>query len=118
MHGMSSCSSGFKTLTRPSVGFNLMTEVVHCQKSDYNIYIGRQNRNLPQSKWANPFMIGKNGNRTECIEKYRDWIKSQPQLLEDIHELEGKVLGCWCKPQDCHGDILIELLQKRDILEY
>jgi hypothetical protein len=20
--------------------------------------------------------------------------------------LRGKILGCWCKPLDCHGDIL------------
>lgn len=96
-----------------------MNYVVHCQKSDYDIYIGRQNGNLPQSKWANPFVIGKDGNRAECIEKYRDWINSQPQLLADLHELEGKVLGCWCKPdKSCHGDILVEMIQKRDILEY
>jgi hypothetical protein len=44
---------------------------------------------------------------------------TQPQLLADLHELEGKVLGCWCKPEkSCHGDVLVELLQKRDILEY
>ena len=28
-------------------------------------------------------------------------------------ELEGKELGCWCKPSPCHGDILIKLLKER-----
>ncbi len=95
-----------------------MTTVVHCQKSDYDIYIGRKNGNLPQSKWANPFVIGKDCQRGECIEKYREWILTQPQLLADLHELDGKVLGCWCHPKSCHGDVLVELLQKHDILEY
>lgn len=96
-----------------------MTTIVHCRKSEFDIYIGRKNDDLPQSKWANPFVIGQDGNRTECIEKYKEWILTQPSLLADLHELEGKTLGCWCKPQKaCHGDILVELLQKRDILEY
>ena len=28
-----------------------------------------------------------------------------------IGELEGKVLGCWCKPLGCHGDVLVEVLE-------
>ena len=28
-------------------------------------------------------------------------------------ELEGKELGCWCKPYLCHGDILIKLFKER-----
>jgi Domain of unknown function (DUF4326) len=24
-------------------------------------------------------------------------------------ELKGKKLGCWCKPNACHGNVLIEL---------
>jgi hypothetical protein len=93
--------------------------VVHCRKEPYDIYIGRKNGDLPQSKWANPFVIGKDCKRGECIDMYREWIMTQPQLLADLPELEGKVLGCWCKPEKaCHGDVLLDLLNKRDILEY
>ncbi len=96
-----------------------MSRVVHCKKSDYDVYIGRKNGLLPQSKWANPFIVGKDGKRGECIELYREWILTQPQLLADLHELEGKTLGCWCKPSyACHGDVLLDLLTKRDIVEY
>ena len=28
----------------------------------------------------------------------------------DLEELEGKTLGCWCKPKTCHGDVLVELV--------
>lgn len=51
----------------------------------------------------------KGRTRTEVIELYRNWIKQQPHLLADLHELKGKRLGCHCKPNACHGDILAEL---------
>lgn len=81
-----------------------MTKVVHCKKEKYDIYIGR-----PQ-KWGNPFSIGKDGTREEVVKKYEEWIKTQPLLLNSLNELKGKILGCWCSPQACHGDILIKLI--------
>lgn len=80
-----------------------MTKVVHCKKEKYDVYIGRP------SKWGNPFIIGRDGTREEVIEKYREYIMQRPDLLSDLHELKGKVLGCWCKPKPCHGDVLVEL---------
>ncbi len=81
------------------------TTVVNKRKAPYDVYIGRG------SKWGNPFVIGPDGNREEVIRRYRVWIKNQPELLKDIHELKCKVLGCFCKPQACHGDVLIELVE-------
>jgi hypothetical protein len=77
--------------------------VVHCKKSRYDVYIGRP------SKWGNPFEIGKDGTREEVIEKYREWIIKKPALMNALSELKGKVLGCWCSPKACHGDVLVEL---------
>ncbi len=71
----------------------------------FDIYIGRG------SKWGNPFLIGQDGTREEVIEKFREWIQTQPELMASFHELEGKTLGCSCKPKACHGDVLIELLE-------
>jgi hypothetical protein len=68
------------------------------------VYIGRG------SKWGNPFVIGKHGTRDEVIEKYRQWIVNQPQLLSSLHELRGKDLACFCSPAPCHGMILKELV--------
>ncbi len=31
-------------------------------------------------------------------------------LLEALGEPRGKALGCWCKPEPCHGDVLVELV--------
>lgn len=25
--------------------------------------------------------------------------------------MKGKILGCFCKPKSCHGDILVELVE-------
>lgn len=92
-----------------------MTKVVHFKKEPYDVYIGRG------SKWGNPFTHIKNRptlaqfyveSREEAIEKYREWILTQPQLLADLHELKGKTLGCWCKPKSCHGDVLVELIEQ------
>jgi len=80
-----------------------MRFVVHCKKSKYDVYIGRP------SKWSNPFKIGKDGTRLEVIQKYREYIKTKPELLKSLPELKGKVLGCWCAPRVCHGDVLVEL---------
>jgi hypothetical protein len=67
------------------------------------IYIGRP------TKWGNPFVIGKDGNRQEVVQKYKDYILANESLLSQIHELRGKDLICFCAPQQCHGDVLIEL---------
>lgn len=99
-----------------------MSAVVHCMKHPYDVYIGRWNRNVPvQSKWANPFKIGKDGTRAQVIEKYRDYLLSRQDLMDALPELRGKRLGCWCvqspvselrQEQQCHGEVLLELLSK------
>lgn len=81
------------------------TKVVHCKKESYDVYIGRP------SKWGNPFSIGVDGTRDEVVSKYEAYIMSRPQLLDSLQELEGKVLGCWCKPHVCHGDILVQMIE-------
>lgn len=85
--------------------------VVHCKKDAYDVYIGRP------SKWGNPFEIGVDGTRKEVIEKYRKWILFHPELLADLHELKGKTLGCWCSPNQCHGEVLVELCHFNDLFD-
>ena len=65
---------------------------------------------------GNPYSIGKDGSRKDVIEKYRKYLLSNKKLLNDLHELEGKVLGCWCKPKPCHGDVLVEFVNNKDNL--
>jgi hypothetical protein len=81
-----------------------MGQVVHCKRAPFDVYIGRP------GKWGNPFMIGRDGNRAEVIAKYEEWIRRQPELMAALPEFEGKVLGCWCSPNACHGDVLLKIL--------
>ncbi len=83
-----------------------MTKVVNKYKQPYDIYIGRG------SKWGNPFIIGQDGNREEVINKYENYLLNNPELLNSLHELKGKTLGCFCKPKPCHGDVLIKYIRK------
>lgn len=83
------------------------------------VYIGRNMEvyvaGAKKSIWANPFSIKKYGLDT-CLQLYEEYIKNNKSLYYRLSELEGKELGCWCKPNKCHGDILIKLLKyKRDL---
>jgi hypothetical protein len=62
------------------------------------------------SIWGNLYKIGEHGTREEVIEKYWTWLwlPKQQRLRERLPELRGKVLGCWCYPEACHGNVLIE----------
>jgi hypothetical protein len=75
------------------------------------VYVGRRQGRvgLRQSKWANPFKIGRDSNRDEVIAKYRAWLLNQPELIAALPELRGKDLACWCAPARCHAEVLREL---------
>lgn len=85
----------------------MSTRVVNRRLYPFDIYIGRG------SRWGNPFSH-KDGTtalyvvktRAEAIERYEVWLKSNAELLAALPELRGKVLGCYCKPLACHGDVL------------
>lgn len=89
-----------------------MCKVLNARKvgkrsSATQLFIGRP------SKWGNPFAIGRDGSRADVIAKYRAWIGAQPALMNALDELRGRDLICWCAPLACHGDVLIELANRR-----
>jgi hypothetical protein len=88
-------------------------KVVHCKREFYDIYIGR-GQGGEQTFWGNPFVIGKDGTREEVIQKYRTYVMGSEEHMKRISELEGKILGCWCSPAPCHGDVLVDLANKPD----
>ena len=94
-------------------------------KDDNNVYIGRMGivfingERYPRkaSKFANPYKIGKDyATREEVLLKYKTYIidklEKDPMLRKELRSLKGKTLGCWCKPEACHGDILLELIKE------
>ena len=84
-----------------------MTKVVNKYREAYDVYIGRP------SQFGNPFSVKKYG-REGCIKKYREYfykrIKEDVKFKEEVLKLKDKVLGCFCKPLACHGDVIKEYL--------
>ena len=98
-----------------------VTYVVHFKKYPHDVYIGRP------SKWANPFTHkeltktraeSQVASRQEAIERFEEHLHSSG-LINEVGELKGKVLGCWCcnKPSDgsektflCHGQVIAKYL--------
>ncbi len=75
-------------------------------------YIGRG------SCWGNPYSMYENGDdRDEVIRKYKydfDHELFPNHEKSEIYKLAGKRLGCFCKPQHCHGDVLANYLNSWD----
>jgi hypothetical protein len=86
-----------------------------------NVYIGRQARinvngtyvGIKSSPWSNEYTVKEHG-REEALRLYRAKLtarlSSDPILVKQLCELNGKTLGCWCAPDPCHGHVLLELL--------
>ncbi len=90
-------------------------------RPDFDIYIGRANRflELPESKFCNRFPLKRETDRPRILCLCRDDFLSRSEVIESLHELDDLILGCYCKPKICHGDLLVELriLQKCDGLQ-
>lgn len=67
------------------------------------VYVGRG------SPWGNPFVIGPDGDRFEVIRRFTAEIL--PTL--DLRALRGKDLVCFCAPEMCHADVLMEHANRR-----
>jgi hypothetical protein len=68
------------------------------------VYVGRG------SAFGNPFVIGIDGTRDEVIDQFRTWFLSRPRLVAKAkQELAGKDLVCFCAPNRCHADVLLEI---------
>lgn len=93
---------------------NIKTEPeFQSEKSTPNYeYIGRG------SYWGNPYSMYEDGdNREEVIRKYKydfDYEKFPNKDKSEVYKLAGKRLGCFCKPQACHGDVLADFLNSWD----
>jgi len=83
--------------------------VVNKYKEKYTHYIGRG------SVFGNPFKIGIDGNREEVIKKFERWLMFHKcnlidKLKKEIYSLpKDAILGCYCKPKSCHGDVIIKI---------
>lgn len=88
----------------------MTTKVVNIKKGEeYDVYIGRP------SEFGNPFEARAYG-LIKCIKLYemhlRNKLSTDPTFKDRLLALEGKRLGCFCKPNLCHGDIIVKLLNE------
>lgn len=102
----------------PSLGV-----VVHVKNSNYDVYIGRANsrHGLRGSKWQNPYRIGREGDRPTVLQRYKDLLMGDRDLMAELEELRGKRIACWCcgvgeeltadDPIVCHGQVLLKALR-------
>ena len=86
-------------------------------KKSNHLYIGRNmNAYVPGtygSIWKNPFLL-KKFTLEDSLKKYEEHVRSTT-LYDQLDELDGKVLGCWCKPLACHGDVLLKLIEEKKV---
>lgn len=82
----------------------MTVRVVNKYKEPYDVYIGRG------SIWGNPYKLTSEDNRNKVIEEYRkhlwEQLKTGDITKQDLLALDGKTLGCFCKPKKCHGDVI------------
>jgi hypothetical protein len=69
-----------------------------------------------QTRWGNRHRIGYCWNcrtshdRIGAVSAYIKDLRNNPQLVEAIRKnLSGLDVACWCAPDLCHGQIIIEV---------
>ncbi|GIK44892.1 MAG: hypothetical protein BroJett012_07950 [Betaproteobacteria bacterium] len=73
------------------------------------LYVGRG------TPLGNPFVIGQDGDREECIARYRPWLEEKichgnPAILTAlVGAKRANALVCSCTPAPCHAAVIAEL---------
>ena len=115
---------------------NTETEIVNLANDPYDEYIGRGIKyhthmmtgdiEPGEEGWlGNPHPIGwcdichEYHSRDECIAQFKkdfyNKINAEPGFKNSVLKLKGKCLGCYCKPQNCHGDVIKEWLDAQSL---
>lgn len=94
------------------------------RKDRCDVYVGRG------SKWGNPFVRPGAAQRSQYpvrevdapLAAYEAHLRATPTLMGALHELRGKVLGCFCVPlgteqptaggEKCHAQVLVRLVRE------
>ncbi len=99
------------------------TVVVNFRQEACDVKITR----TPKNKIPDPPQFGCFGNpypvkiygREQCLALFRDYflsrIATDSAFRQAVLELRGKRLGCFCKPLECHGDVIKEWLDRGEV---
>ncbi len=94
----------------------MATTVVNLYKSKFDVYIGRPGKGQ-DGFFGNPVRISQTcpicggchttaGTTLPCYERYLQRRMRDPEFVVRLKQIQGTVLGCFCKPGPCHGDVL------------
>ena len=90
-----------------------LTTVVNLFDENYDTYIGRKGFGMT-GEFGNPYRLNKDGTRLDILMKFRKYftkrMNNDQEFKKKIMALRGNTLGCFCKPRDCHGDIIAAYL--------
>lgn len=112
-------------MTQQTLTGDAVTRVVNRKEEEFTVDIGRSggtnhmnNTPVGEPGWiGNPYPEAEYG-RERCIELFRedfhDRLQSDPEFRRAVENLQGEVLGCYCKPRPCHGDVIVEFLRSLD----
>ncbi len=101
------------------------TKVVNMRREPYDVYIGRPGKG-ESGLFGNPYRIGFKCARCglvhhtasstlPCYEAYlTERLAKDRAFCVAFFALDGKTLGCFCKPGPCHGDIMVKHLRRED----
>ncbi len=86
-----------------------LTTVVNLRRSKFDVYIGRAGK-CQDGYFGNPFTLREHGKA--ALDKFYVYftsrVRNDPEFRGRVAALRGKVLGCFCKPGPCHGDVIAE----------
>ncbi len=110
------------------------TIVVNAYREKFDVYIGREpsfgyvarNQSIAASStdaahlgmagtFGNPYFLPGEWQRDMVIAKFKQYfwrkVNDDPEFRGAVRALEGRRLGCFCKPESCHGDIIADWLE-------
>lgn len=85
------------------------TTVVNLRSEPFDVYIGRAGKGQ-DGYFGNPYDVRKYG--ADALPKFIGYflgrVEADAEFRRRVVALHGKRLGCFCKPRDCHGDVIAE----------
>lgn len=99
-----------------------MTKVVNLREEKHDVYIGRaKGGTIPSPPergfLGNPFSVkqyGRRGSIDRFVVYFYDRVESDPEFRQAVLACKGKRLGCFCKPLECHGDVIRQWLDEQE----
>lgn len=97
----------------PTSVINIKDAPSDWQTDPQYVYIGRKGKGL-SGRFGNPFKLDNEKDRLLVLSRYKNMfyrlLNMNEQFFEEVMDLNGKTLVCFCKPRDCHGDVIAEFV--------